>query len=176
MADGRLALTIKTEDSLPLPPDEDERPSQGYQMNENKKDVKIEPEQFDPDASYMFIQSERYAHPPIMDQMPTNQRITLLNDAVSFLVDNTDPESQNMLQDMLEAAHKLKSSRSTSSASSPKPVEEAPAAGAPPVWPAYLAKFKDAPPADAAMEDAAEESPAKVADDKKVDLEEDEDD
>ena len=152
------------------------RPSQGYELNENKKnDINIEPDQPDLDASYVPISPKPYAHPPIMDQMPTDQRITLLNDAVSYLVGNTDPESQKMLQDMLEAAHKLKSSKSTSSASSSKPVE-APAAGAPPVWPAYLAKFKDAPPADAAMEDAAEESPAKVADDKKVDLEEGEDD
>ena len=155
MADGGLALTIKTEDSLSLPPDEDERPSQGYQMNENKKDVNIEPEQFDPDASYMFIQSERYAHPPIMDQMPTDQRIALLSDAVSYLIGNTDPGSQEMLQNMLDACHNLRSSKSASSAPTAKPVEEAPAA-------------------DAAMEDAAEDSPAKIADDKKVDLEEDE--
>ena len=143
----------RTEDSLPLPLDEEnERPSQGYQLNENKKDVKTEPEQPNPDASYVFIPSKPYAHPPIMDQMPTDQRIALISDAVNCLAGNTDPASQEMLHDMLEAAHNLKSSKS---ASSSKPAQ--------PAQPAYLANFEDAPPADAAMEDAAEDSPAEIA-------------
>ena len=83
-ADGGLALTVKTEGSLPLPPDEeDERPTKGYELNENKKDVKIEPGQPNPDDSYVFVPSQSYEHPPIMDQMPTNRRIALINDAVN---------------------------------------------------------------------------------------------
>ena len=81
-ASGGLALTVKAEDSLPFPPDEeDERPTQGYQLNENKKDVNIEPEQPNPEDSYVFIPLKPYAHPPIMDQMPTDQRIALISDA-----------------------------------------------------------------------------------------------
>ena len=165
---------VKTEDSPPLPPGEGERPSQGYQLNENKKDVKAEPEQPDPDASYVLISSKPYAHPPIMDQMPADQRIALISDAVSYFAGNTDPASQEMLQNMLEAVRNLKSSKLASSASPSKPIEEAPAAGAQPAWPAYLANFKEAHPADAAMEDAVEDSPAKIAEANKVCLEGDE--
>ena len=159
----------KTEDSFPLPPDEeDERPTQGYQLNENKKDVKIEPEQPNPEDSYVFIPSKSYAHPPIMGQMPTDQGIALINDAANYLAGNTDTASQEMLQNMLKAVRNLKTSKPASSASSSRPAQ--------PAWPAYLANFEDAPPADAAMEDAAEDLPAKIAEANKVDLEEDETD
>ena len=101
-----------------------------------------------------------------MDQMPTDQRIALISDAVNYLADNTDTESQEMLQNMLKAVHNLKTSRSASFASSSRPAQ--------PAWLAYLAIFENAPPADAAMGDAAEDSPAKIDEANKVDLEEDE--
>ena len=166
-ADGGLALTVKTEDSLPFPPgEEDEGPTQGYQLNENEKDVKIEPEQPNPDDSYVFFPVKPYAHPPIIDQMPTDQRIALIIDSVNYLADNMDTESQEMLQNMLKAVHNFKTSKSASSASSSsKPAQ--------PAWPACLANFEGAPPADAAMGDAAEDSPAKLDEANKVDLEED---
>ena len=167
VAADRFALMAKTEDSLPFPPgEEDERPTQGYQLNENEKDVKIEPEQPNPDDSYVSFPAKPYAHPLIMDQMPTDQRIALISDAVNYLADNTDTESQEMLQNMLEVVRNLKIARSTSSASSSKPAR--------PAWLAYLANFEVAPRADAAMGDAAEDSPAKIDEANKVDLEEDE--
>ena len=99
--------------------------------------------------------------------MPTDRRIALISDAVNYLADNTDTESQEMLQNMLKAVHNLKASKSASSASSSsKPAQLA--------WLAYLANFDDAPPADAAMGDAAEDSPTKIDDPNEVDLEEDE--
>ena len=166
-ADGGLAATVKTEDSLPLPPDEeDERPTKGYELNEDKKDVNIEPEQPNPDDSYVFVPSKSYEHPPIMDQMPTDQRIALISDAVNYFAGNTDSESQKMLQNMLKAVRNLKTSKpASSSSSSSRPTQ--------PAWLTYLAKFEDAPPADAVMGDAAEDSPAKIDDPNKVDSEED---
>ena len=69
-----------------MPTNAYERPSQGYEPNEDKKDVTIEPEKPNLDDSYMLIStSKSYANPPIMDQMPTEERLALINDAVNYL-------------------------------------------------------------------------------------------
>ena len=159
-ADGGLILTVKTEDSLP-PPSEDDRSTKGYEPNENKKVIKIEPkEQPNPDDSYVLVQPAPYEQLPIMDQMPTDERIALISDAVNYIVGNTDPESQKFLQNMMKAVHDLKiSKKSSSSSSSSRPSL--------PVWPNYLTEhLKVPPPASAVMEDA--DSPAKVDDAHKV--------
>ena len=99
-----------------------------------------------------------------MDQMPTEERIALISDAVNYMVGNTDPESQKMLQNMVKAVHDFKISKKSSSSSS--------ASGpSPPIWPNYLVEHvKETPPADAVMEDA--DSPAKIDDADKVSLSE----
>ena len=38
-----------------------------------------------------------------MDQMPTEERIALINDAVNYMVGSTDPESQKTLQTHADA-------------------------------------------------------------------------
>ena len=161
-ADGGLALTlIKTEDSPPLP-EEDHRSTMGYEPNDNTKNIKIEPkEQPNPDESYVHVQSAPYEQPPIMDQMPTGKRIALITDAVNHIADNTDAESQKLLQNMLKAVNDLKISQKSfsSSSSSSRPSL--------PIWPQHLTKHvNETSPADAIMEDA--DSPAKIDDANKV--------
>ena len=97
------------------------RSTRGCELNEDKKDIKIEPEQPNLDDSYVLVPSESYEHPPIMDQMPTDQRIALISDAVNYLAGNTDSESQTRLQNTMKAVHDLKISKLTSSSSSSGP-------------------------------------------------------
>ena len=103
-----------------------------------------------------------------MDQMPTGTRIALIIEAVNHIADNTDPESQKFLQNMMKVIHDLKISQkfSSSSSSSGKPL---------PIWPQHLAKHvNENSPADAVMTDA--DSPAKIDDANRVSLSESDND
>ena len=100
-----------------------------------------------------------------MDQMPTDQRIALISDAVNYLVGNTDSESQKCCRIMVKAVHDPKISKMASSSSSSGPALL--------IWLNYLAKHvEEASPADAAMGDATTDSPAKVDDPNRVSLSE----
>ena len=118
-ADGGLALTlIKTEDSLLLP-EEDHRSTAGFELTENAKNIKTEPiDPPSPDESFVLVKPASYEKPPVRDQMSTEARISLIIDAVNHIADNTDPESQTFLQNMMKAIHDLKISQKSSSSSS----------------------------------------------------------
>ena len=113
--------------------------------------------------------SAPYEQPPIMDQMPTRERIALIIDAVNHIADNTDPGSKKFLQNMVKVVHDFKISQkpfSSSSSSSGNPL---------PIWPQHLAKHvNETSPADAVMADA--DSPAKIDDANKVSLSESDND
>ena len=108
-----------------------------------------------------------------MDQMPTDQRIALISDAVNYMVGDTDPESQKMLQNMMKAVHNLKISKMASSSSS----SSSSSGPALPILLNYLAKHvEEASPADAVTGDATTDSPAKVDDPNRVSLSESDND
>ena len=166
---GLVLTLIQTEDSLTLP-EEDNISTKGYEPNEDTKNIKIEPkEQPNPDENYVLVQSAPYEQPPIMDQMPTGERIALIIDAVNHIADNTDPESHKFLQNMMKAVYDLKISQKSSSSSSSS-------SGYPlPTWLQHLAKHvNETSPADAVMADA--DSPAKIDDANKVSLSESDND
>ena len=88
-----------------------------------------------------------------MDEMDVDERIASLNDAVAILTKDADPDSQKMLQNILDVAHFVKkTNKSNLAASSSRPPTET------------------APPADVKMENAATDP--KVAGQTDVDLEE----
>ena len=126
-AEGGLALTV---------------------MNEDKKIIKYE--NHSPDT-----QPESDTKSPIMDEMPSEERIASLNDAVALLTNDADPDSLQLLQNILDVAHIVKkTNKSNPAASSSRPSTEA------------------APPADDKMGDAAVDPGTVIEEKYRVDLEE----
>ena len=116
-------------------------------MSEDKKIIKYE--NHSPD-----MQPESDTKSPIMDEMAVDERIASLNDAVAILTKDADPDSQLMLQNILDVAHIVKkTNKSNLAASSSRPPTEA------------------APPADDKMGDAAVDPGTEIEEKNRVDLE-----
>jgi hypothetical protein len=121
--DKRGNPTITAEGGLPLSvggpalaladgdADEDERPSLGYKINEDKNIIKYEGHS--PDT-----QPESDTKSPTMDEMDVDERIASLNDAVATLAKETDPDSQKILQNILDFAHSVKKTNKLNPAAS----------------------------------------------------------
>ena len=106
--------TITAEGGLPLsvaPADEDERPSLGYATKEDKKAIQYEGNS--PDK-----QPESDTKSPNMDEMEVDEQVASLNDAVATLAKDADPDSQKMLQSILDVAHIVKKTNKSNLAAS----------------------------------------------------------
>ena len=129
--DKRGNPTITAEGGLPLSvggpalaladgdADEDERPSLGYAIKEDKKAIKYEGHS--PDK-----QPESDTKSPNMNEMEVDEQVASLNDAVATLAKETDSDSKKILQNILDLAHSVKKTNKLNpAASSSRPSTEA---------------------------------------------------
>jgi hypothetical protein len=121
-AEGGLPLTRFTNDHVHVP-DEDERPSLAYKLNEDKKTIKHESEksnQVENRSPDMQPESDK------KDEMPAEQqRLSELHNAMEFMVKDKDPDMQMIVQTMLDMVNTVKANKSNPAASSSRTFPEA---------------------------------------------------
>ena len=105
-AEGGLALTIKTEDSITMPAEEME----GGINPGSSPPSGSSPEKDDVDKDYVLVKkgSETYTHPPLRETMSNESLLAMMNEALRVMrkmTDNAagnDPESQQQLDTMIK--------------------------------------------------------------------------
>jgi hypothetical protein len=130
--DKRGNYIIAAEDGLPLTrfandhvhvPDEDEKPSLGYKLNEDKKTIKHESEKSNQvENRSPDMQPEPNKKDELSDEQ---QKLLSLNKAVELMVKDKDLDTQYILQTMLDVFNTAKANKPNSAASSSRTPPEA---------------------------------------------------
>ena len=113
--EGGLPLTCFTDDHVHVP-DEDDRSSLACKSNENKKTIKNKPEKsntVEDRSPDMQPESDK------KNKVPTEQqRLSELQNAMEYLAKDNDPNTQKVLQHMLDMVNIIKTNKSNPAAPS----------------------------------------------------------
>ena len=121
-AEGGLPLTRFTNDHVHVP-DEDERPSLGYKLNEDKKTSEHESEKSNQAENRS---PDMQPEPNKKDEMSDEQQqLHSLNEAMEHMVKDKDPDTQMLLKTMLDVFKTAKANKSNPAAPSSRTPPEA---------------------------------------------------